>query len=128
MHWTIKVLLLSLGGALGTNARYWLSRWVAERHWVEHFPLGTFLINVTGSMILGAAVVLCVDKASRESWYLVLGYGFCGGYTTFSTFSWENYSLIRHGYWPMALANIILSVGVAFLALVLAVKTAERLG
>src|SRR5205823_1458374 len=81
-----KILVLSLGGAAGTNARYWLGLWVGAQPWARGLPFGTMIINVSGSFILGVASVLFLERLPLEyrTWYLLIGTGFCGGYTTFS--------------------------------------------
>ncbi|MBI2806389.1 MAG: fluoride efflux transporter CrcB [Planctomycetes bacterium] len=108
------VVLLTLGGAAGTNARYWLGRWIASHHWTEHFPLATFVINVTGSLLLGLSVLPLRDRL--PAWYILLGVGFCGGYTTFSTFALETVDLIRRHHQPgVALLNVVVSVAVSCL-------------
>ena len=72
-------------------ARYLVGEWAKGRGWVEHFPWHTFAINVLGSFVLGLLVATCKD---RREWYLLLGTGVCGGFTTFSTFSVEVLALI----------------------------------
>jgi CrcB protein len=120
---THKVVLLSAGGALGTCARYYVSVWVGAPFWARGFPVGTFLINVSGSFVLGAAAVVIRDRLPPEygNWYLLVGTGFCGGYTTFSTFEWETFQLISLGSWLMALANVVGSVAAGFAGVLLAV-------
>jgi len=120
---TNKFVALTLGGALGTHARYWLSRWFNEVSWARGFPLGTLAINISGSFILGVAAVLILERLppSQQAWYLLIGTGFCGAYTTFSTFEWETFKLVRDGNFAFALLNIAGSVLVGFLGVVLAV-------
>lgn len=119
-----KMLLVMLGGAVGTALRYWIGRWLGQHPWAQVFPpLGTLLINVTGSFILGAAAAIILDRLPLEhrDLYLLIGTGFCGGYTTFSTFELETYNLVRDGSWRLALVNVFGSVVAGFLGVVAAV-------
>ena len=125
---THPVLFLLLGGAAGTYARYRVAAWVKELAGAADFPYGTLLINVTGSFVLGAAAVLVparVPAAQQAHWYLFVGTGFCGGYTTFSTFELETLHLVRDGQWGLALLNVLVSSLAGFAAVVLAVKLAS---
>lgn len=112
-------LLLALGGAAGANARYYLGRAVA--HWqgdAAAFPWATFLINVSGSAVLGVVAALYLDHPdpARRNAYLLLGTGFCGGFTTFSTFSLETLELFRAGRPWTAAAYAFGSVACGLLA------------
>jgi len=94
------------GGVLGANARYWLGLWAAAQ-WGAGFPWGTLLINVTGSLLLGFYLTLVTERfTGRVTTRLLVGTGFCGAYTTFSTFSYEAVSLAQHGQLSLALAYI----------------------
>ena len=118
-----KTLLLLLGGVLGTYLRYLVSKWFELQPWAQGFPYGTLVVNVSGSFILAAAAVLILERLPPEhqNWYLLIGTGFCGGYTTFSTFEWETFKLVRDGSWGYALANAFGSVLAGFVGVLLAV-------
>jgi CrcB protein len=126
---TNKVVLLSIGGAAGTNARYWVGQWVkpVAAKWQLLF-LGTLLINVSGSLLLGIFTGWFGAKLRPEhdNLLLMLGVGFCGGYTTFSTFEYETFVLIRDGSWWLALVNVTVSVLGGFIAIALAFGLSAR--
>ncbi len=117
------MLLLMLGGAVGTYVRYAISKWFSSQLWAEGFPYGTLFINVTGSFILGAAAAIILERLPphHQHLFLLIGTGFCGGYTTFSTFSLETFIQIRDGSWGLALVNVLASVGGGLLGVILAV-------
>ena len=121
---THPVALLTIGGGLGTNARYFLGCAVARFQGDAAFPWATFLINVLGSALLGvvAAAYLNHPDPARRNWYLLLGTGFCGGFTTFSTFSLEALTLIQDGRPWTALAYALGSVACGLLAVWVAVR------
>jgi CrcB protein len=117
------MLMVIVGGAIGSWLRYVVSKWFKEQEWAEGFPFGTMFINVTGSFILGAAAMIIYDRLAPkyEHWYLLIGTGFCGGYTTFSTFEWETYRLVRDGSFLRAFYNVAGSVIAGFLAILLGI-------
>jgi CrcB protein len=127
--WLTTTLLVALGGGAGANARYWLgqvvNRWQEAQLPGYEFPWATFLINVSGSVVLGIAAGLCLGQPdpARRHWYLLLGTGFCGGYTTFSTFSLEALELLRDGKAGAALAYVGGSVAAGVLGVWLVLRT-----
>jgi CrcB protein len=122
-----KLLLLAVGGATGTLLRYGLGRWLDEVAWAKGLPLGTFVINVTGSFMLGVAAVVILERLPPEyqHWYLLIGTGFCGGYTTFSTFELETVRLVRDGSFWFALVNVAGSVVIGFLGVIVGIGLTE---
>jgi CrcB protein len=114
-----QLLILGSGGFAGTILRYWVQLFFA-RHIPILFPIGTFVVNITGCLIIG----LLYGLANRHDWLtadwrLFLITGFCGGYTTFSAFAFEGVSMLKQGhYWPFFLYTI-LSVAVGLLATLL---------
>ncbi len=115
--------LIILGGALGTYLRYMIGRWFHQQPWTQGFPWGTLVINVIGSFILGAAATFILERLSSEHhhWFLIIGAGFCGGFTTFSAFEWETYHLIRESHYWSALAYVLGSVVAGFIGLLLGI-------
>lgn len=118
-----KVVLLVVGGGAGTYARYGLSRWFAAQPWAEGFPWGTLVINVSGSFLLALAAVVFLERLppQHQQWFLLVGTGFCGGFTTFSTFEWETFKLVREGCYAAALGNVTVSVAAGFVGVLLGV-------
>jgi CrcB protein len=97
-----KYLLIALGGALGSMARYWVGVTLTDRLGTR-FPYGTLVINVTACMILGFSLTFLGRRAGFSAgWIYLLPVGFVGAYSTFSTYEWETLSLLRSGGFPMA--------------------------
>lgn len=110
-------LVIGAGGFLGAIARYMVSVWISQR-WGRGFPLGTFLINVSGSFLIGLLMTLMSDRFTENpQWRTFLVIGFLGAYTTFSTFEYETGALVRDGEWLYASLNVIGSVLAGFIAL-----------
>jgi fluoride exporter len=132
------VVLLTVGGAIGTNARYWLGVLVVSRcgDWFPTIapnlraPLGILIINVTGSLLLGLFVVPLRDgmPPNMRHWWILFGVGFCGGYTTFSSFAVDTVELVRKYHQPgMAFLNVAVSVVVSCLVVWGAIAAMEQI-
>jgi fluoride exporter len=101
------VLWISLGAIAGANARYFLSRWAAKSL-SPAFPYGTLLINVTGSMLLGFFLIWTSERVlANPRWRLMIAIGFCGAYTTFSSYAFETMYYFEQGHWLLFAANIL---------------------
>lgn len=119
-----KSLLVALGGAFGAVARYLVGGWIAAIDSV--FPVGTLVINISGSFLLGFLYVLALERFLVSSeWRLVLATGFLGAYTTFSTFSYETLKLVEDGAILAATLNVSLSIVGGLLAVYLGTVTAR---
>lgn len=103
------LLMIGLAGAIGTLARFGIGGWVQERAGTG-FPWGTLLINITGSVILGFTFRYAEGTPIRPEIRAMVGIGFCGGFTTFSTFSYETARLLENGQWNRAALYIAGSV------------------
>ncbi|MCL4078865.1 fluoride efflux transporter CrcB [Coriobacteriia bacterium Es71-Z0120] len=100
------VLIVAAGGAIGAAARYAVGGWLADR-FGPMFPWHTFVINITGAFLLGMLVALSVERGIvPQAWRLALGVGVLGGYTTFSTLSYESVALLSDGAYALGLANM----------------------
>lgn len=111
-------VLVASGGALGALARFVIARGVGVL--VDtRFPLGTFVINVGGSFLLGVVGTLVSDRVvpNADAVRLALGVGFLGAFTTFSTFEFETHALLEDGSWLTALTNMFASLFLGLLAL-----------
>lgn len=119
----MKYAMVGLGGFLGAIARFWVGGYIGERMGTR-FPYGTFVVNVTGSFILGLAITVLTENAQwNPNWRYLIPIGFVGAYTTFSTFEFETLRSIQDGQWAVALVNVLLSVVLGFLGVWLGVVT-----
>jgi len=113
----LPYLLVGIGGSLGAIARYLVARWLGVL--IEtRFPLGTFVINISGSFVLGALGTITAQKVvpNSDALRLALGVGFLGAYTTFSTFEFETHALLDDGEWLIAATNMVASLFIGLVA------------
>jgi CrcB protein len=119
----IDYIIIFAGGGVGASSRYALATWIGQK-WGRSFPLGTFVINVSGSFVIGLLMTLMAERFTENpQWRLLLVVGFLGGYTTFSSFEYETGKLVTDGEYVYATLNAVLSVVAGFAAL----KTGEVL-
>jgi fluoride exporter len=123
--WT-KVIVLSIGGTLGVNARYWLGAWIS-RLTSPQFPWATVIINVTGSFLVGFLTVVLTRWMPHANIRLMVITGFLGGYTTFSTFENDALTLWERGEGILMAGNLIGSVAAGFGAVLLGTAMARGL-
>lgn len=110
-----SLLLVGLGGAVGSMARYFISRVISTRYTLS-FPLATFIINIVGCFLIGLLFGYVQKNNSQQSdQWLILATGFCGGFTTFSAFALENVNLLKGQLNITALLYIAASVIVGIL-------------
>ena len=108
-----RLLLVCLGGALGSGARYLASEWAKGE---GPHPVGTWLVNIVGSFLLGFLSAALVDSTLSPAWKLGLTTGLMGGFTTYSTFSHETASLLERGAYSHAAINVGLTVTACLVA------------
>ncbi len=112
------VLWIALGATAGANLRYAVSR-LSAWHISASLPYGTLIINVTGSFLLGFFLVWTSERVLADPrWRALVAVGFCGSYTTFSSYSYESFYLFEQGHFALALANFIGNNLLAFAAVV----------
>jgi CrcB protein len=119
-----KYLLIAVGGALGSIARYWVGSTISGRMGTK-FPYGTFVINVTACILIGFSITYLGKRVDLSpAWRFLIPVGFIGAYSTFSTYEWETLSTLRSGAFALAslyaVASLILGLAAAWLGAALA--------
>jgi CrcB protein len=120
-------IIIGIGAVIGANLRFWLSGWVAQTLG-QTFPFGTLLINFSGSLALAvftgwAANHVGIDPRLR----LLVAIGFCGGYTTFSTYANESIALLQAGNWIGALSNMLGTNFICLIAVIIGLAVGRQL-
>src|SRR5579872_5377062 len=122
----MRYLLVLIGGGVGALARYVAGAAIMTR-FGGRFPLGTLVINVTGSFLIGLLMALLTERFEpATNLRPLLVTGFLGGYTTFSSFEWETYSQVREGGAWLGLLNVVASVTLGYAAVWLGAMLARR--
>ena len=116
---------VALGAMFGANLRFFVSRW-AMKNISASLPYGTMFINVSGSFILGFFLAWTSERVLADPrWRALVAVGFCGGYTTFSSYAFETYTLMGEGHYSMALLNFLANNLVGFLAVAAGIALAK---
>jgi CrcB protein len=103
----LDFLIISLGAIVGANARYSLSRY-AVKEFGPVFPYGTLIINVLGSMVVGFFVIWTTERVLADPrWRLLVVVGFCGSFTTFSSYAYESMAFFEQGQWLLMVTNVL---------------------
>lgn len=119
-----EVLWISMGAVAGANLRYAVNR-AALKYISASVPYGTLIVNLTGSLLLGFFLAWTSERVLADPlWRALVAVGFCGAYTTFSSYSYETVSLVEQGHFALALANFaannLLCLGAALAGMMLA--------
>ncbi|HXZ41583.1 MAG TPA: fluoride efflux transporter CrcB [Terriglobales bacterium] len=102
-----ELLLISLGAIVGANARYFISRYSAKLLGPV-FPYGTLFINLSGSLIVGFFIIWTTERVFVDPrWRLLVAVGFCGSFTTFSSYAYESIAYFEQGQWLLMCTNIL---------------------
>ena len=104
----MDVIWVGVGGMVGAASRFGISQLISER-WGSALPYGTFVVNLTGSFAIGVILTLLLDRTADPAWRLLIVTGFLGGYTTFSSYSFELMALIGGGRLGWAAVYLIAS-------------------
>ena len=123
----LKYVMVGIGGFLGAIARFWLGGYVGDRMG-SRFPWGTFIINCSGSFVIGFIITLLAERTHwSPNWRYLIPVGFVGAYTTFSTFEYETLRAMQDGNFVIAALNIVLSVALGFVAVWMGVVAGQAI-
>ena len=123
---TRNLILIFIGGGTGSITRYLISRYLNKLEYL--IPYGTLLVNILGSLIIGLILGIAIkNNSSDENLTLALATGFCGGFTTFSAFAFENYIFLKNGDYISFIIYSLLSLCAGVLAVFTGVYLAKTL-
>ncbi|HAC63854.1 MAG TPA: fluoride efflux transporter CrcB [Cyanothece sp. UBA12306] len=105
----LQFIMVFLGGGLGSCFRYFISKVISSK--LETiFPFGTFIVNIIGCFLIGVFIALIERFQFHPSWTLLLVTGFCGGFTTFSSFSYDNYLVLKNSQYLLGFVYILMTL------------------
>lgn len=109
-----SILMVGIGGFAGSVLRYLISYYL-KVSWSTVYPFGTFTVNLAGSFLIGIIIATALTENLSQQARLLLATGFCGGFTTFSTFSFEFFSLLQNGHTGYAFLYAVSSLALGLL-------------
>jgi len=112
-------LSISLGAVVGANLRYLVALWATK--WIPSaFPFGTLLINISASFLLGFFLIWTSERVIADPrWRLLIAVGFCGGYSTYSSYAFETFALFERGQWALSFVNVLVTNVLCFIGVLL---------
>ena len=123
----MNYLWIALGAVAGAIARYALSGYIA-RNFSTSFPYGTLIVNISGSLVLGFFLVLATERVLLDPrWRMLVAIGFCGSYTTFSSYAFETFASFEGGRWLLMSLNILANNALCLGAVILGAALARGL-
>ena len=127
MDWIKPASIVAVGAVVGANLRYFVSDWLAH-YQTASFPLGTLVVNTTGSFILTFFLVWTTERVlSSSQWRLLVAVGFCGSYTTFSSYTFETFKMMEQGRLWDATLNFLANNTLCFASALLGAITARAI-
>ena len=123
-----ELLWVALGGIAGAWCRFWVGKFTA-RHYSASFPVSTLIINFAGSLVIGFFLVWTSERVLADPrWRLLVAVGFCGAFTTFSSYAFETFKLFEQGAFFLAILNVASNNLLALSGVVLGAIAARRVG